>query len=194
MTPGSTSRRLVAQQWISLDGYAAGPDGEERIFAAVPDFSPGEKHNRDLLAEVDLVLLGRRTYESFVRFWPTAAEPMAELVNTTPKVVCSTTLDTAPWGRFAPAEVVADAVGHVRALRAGPGKDILLWGSLALMRSLLRARLVDELDLFVAPVLLGGGTPLVAPEGPYDLTQLGGDIWNGSTHVRYAVGYRRDPD
>lgn len=183
-------RRLVAQQWISLDGFASGPDGEGAIFEAVEDFSQSEAHNAALLPSVDVVLLGRRTYESFVAFWPEAHdEPMAEHVNTVRKVVCSSTLDAAPWGRFAPAEVVRDAAAHVRDLKASDGGDVLLWGSLAVMRSLLRERLVDELDLLVAPVLLGAGTPLVAPDGPYALTQLGGDVWPSSTHVRCAVRY-----
>jgi dihydrofolate reductase len=182
------TRRVIAQQWISLDGFASGPDGEGDIFAAVEDFTGSEKYNRILLDSVDQVLLGRRSYESFVRFWPMAGgEPMAARVNTVEKVVFSTTLEAAPWGDFAPAKVVRDAVAHVREAKQAPGGALLMWGSLELMRSLMREKLVDELDVFVAPVLLGAGTPLVAPDGPYALTQLDGEVWGSSVHCRYAV-------
>jgi dihydrofolate reductase len=184
-------RRVLAQQWISADGFAAGPTDESEIFAAVDDFSASEHHNMALLAGVDVVLLGRRTYESFVTFWPEAEdEPMAQLVNSVRKVVCSTTLTQAPWGRSEPATVVADGVGHVRELTAEAGGDVLVWGSLELMRSLLRAGLVTDLELFVAPVGLGAGTPLLAPEGPYRLQLRDGDIHpSGTVRLRYAVTY-----
>lgn len=76
---------------------------------------------------------------------------MAPLVNALPKVVCSTTLEDAPWGDGEPAAVAADAEAHVRRLRAEPGGHALIWGSLALMRSLLAAGLIDVLELLVAP-------------------------------------------
>ena len=108
------ARRVIAQQWVSVDGYAAGPTGEGEIFAAVEDFTGSEKHIRTMLDHVDEVLLGRRSYESLSAFWPRAeSEPMAAAVNSIAKVVCSTTLTEAPWGSFAPAEVVPDAVAHV---------------------------------------------------------------------------------
>jgi dihydrofolate reductase len=187
--PPITPRRVMAQQWISADGFAAGPTDESEIFAAVEDFSEAEQHNMALLAGVDVVLLGRRTYESFARVWPEAEdEPMAELVNSVPKVVCSTTLTQAPWGRFRPAAVVADGVGHVRDLSATPGGDVLIWGSLELMRSLLRARLLTHLEVFMAPLGLGAGTPLLAPVGPFRLQLCDGDIHgSGTVRLRYAV-------
>ena len=100
----------MAQQWISADGFVAGTkDDEMDVFAAVEDSSDSERHNLALLESVDVVLLGRRTYESFVQFWPTAnEEPMAASVNAVAKVVCSTTLTEAPWGSHAPVEIVAD--------------------------------------------------------------------------------------
>ncbi|HET9303214.1 MAG TPA: dihydrofolate reductase family protein [Propionibacteriaceae bacterium] len=65
----------------------------------------------------------------------------------------------------------------------------MIWGSMDLMRSLLRERLVDELDIFIAPIALGTGTPLISPDGPYRLTQLEADVWPSSTHIRYAIDY-----
>ena len=184
---------MIAQQWISVDGYAAGPADEQEIFAAVEDFTGSEAYNRALLEHVDEVLLGRRSYETFAAFWPFADDqPMAAAVNSIAKVVCSATLREAPWGAFAPAEIVTDAVAHVRSRRSEPGGDILIWGSLALMRSLLEAGEVDELDLFVAPIALGAGTPLIAPGGPYRLQQIEAQAWPSATHIRYAVRHAND--
>jgi dihydrofolate reductase len=83
--------------------------------------------------------------------------------------------------------VVPDAVAHVRERRCEPGGDLLIWGSLALMRSLLEAGEVDELDLFVAPIALGAGTPLVAQGGPYRLQQIDVEVWPSAVHIRYSV-------
>ena len=151
--------RVLAQQWISADGFAAGPGGEGDIFAAVADAAATEAHNRAMLPGFGEVLLGRRTYELFAAFWPYAGEqPMAATVNAMPRTVTSSTLRAAPWGSHHPAAVVPDAAAHVRAAPA----DVIVWGSLTLMRSLLRDGLLSEVELFVAPVFLGAGRPLLA--------------------------------
>lgn len=183
--------RVVAQQWISIDGFAAGPTDESDIFAGVPQESDRRSMeiNAEFLADVGTVVLGRRTYESFVQFWPTDQSrdvPVAPLVNAVPKLVASTTLPAAPWGDHAPAEVVPDAVERVATPRAGSGGLVLVWGSLALMRTLLDAGQVDELDLFVAPIALGAGTPLAGRA--LDLRQIGGEVFPaGGAHLRFAV-------
>ena len=182
---------VLVQQWISADGLVAGPDGESDVFDAVADFGPSDRHNAALLEDVEEVLLGRRTYEEFVRYWPTAgAEALAGAVNALPKTVASTTLRDAPWGTHAPARVVPDAAGHVRALRAAGGTGTtIVWGSITVMRTLLREGLVDDVELFVAPVLLGTGTPLLDPAGPgVRLALRDAETWPGGTlRLRYAV-------
>ena len=55
------------------------------------------------------------------------------------------------------------------------------------MRSLLEAGEIDELDLFVAPIALGAGTPLVSPGGPYRLQQIDAELWPSAMHIRYSV-------
>jgi dihydrofolate reductase len=154
--------RVLAQQWISADGFAAGPGGEGDIFAAVTDATATEAHNRALLPGFGEVLLGRATYELFAAFWPYADDqPMAATVNAMRRTVASRTLASAPWGSHAPASVVPDAAAHVRAATA----DVVVWGSLTLMRSLLRDGLLTEVELFVAPVFLGAGRPLFGTDG-----------------------------
>ena len=182
---------VLVQQWVSVDGMVAGPNGETDIFDAVTDFSPSDRHNTALLDSVDEVLLGRRTYEEFVQFWPTAdGEALAPLVNALPKTVASITLGDAPWGEHAPARIVLDAVEHIRSRRtAGATGTTIVWGSITVMRALLRAELVDDLELFVAPALLGTGRPLLDPAGPtVRLTLRDSETWPGGVlRARYAV-------
>ncbi|SKB09011.1 dihydrofolate reductase family protein [Aeromicrobium choanae] len=182
--------RVIAQQWTSLDGYAAGRSGEEEIFAAVPEEADAasQRWNLELLDRVDHVLLGRRTYELFVQYWPGADGPIAARVNAIAKVVCSRSLGAAPWGGFAPARVVPDAAAHVRSLRDASDDVVLIWGSLSIVHQLLGAGQLDELDLFVAPVALGSGTPLLP--AATRLRQLAVADLGGATHVRYATSPR----
>jgi dihydrofolate reductase len=183
--------RVLVQQWVSVDGMVAGRHGEDDVFDAVADFSPSDRHNAALLDSVDEVLLGRRTYEEFAGYWPTAeGEALAPRINALPKTVASTTLRAAPWGDREPARVVPDAVAHVRSRRAADaGGTTIVWGSIAVVRALLGAGLVDEIELFVAPVLLREGTPLLDPAGPpVRLALLAGETWPGGTlRLRYAV-------
>lgn len=122
-----------------------------------------------------------------MQYWPTAEELIAARVNSVPKVVASATLDAAPWGEHAPARVEPDILRHLRDQRDA-GATVLVWGSLALSSSLLAEGLLDELDLFVSPVLLGAGTPVVATSDAVRLGQVASEDWGTVTHLRYAVG------
>ncbi|WP_229070066.1 dihydrofolate reductase family protein [Actinoplanes sp. DH11] len=180
---------VLVQQWMSVDGFLAGPGGEGDVFAAVPDFGDSERHNTALLESVDEMLLGRRTYQEFAAFWPEATDqPMARQVNGLAKTVCSGTLGAAPWGTHEAARVVPDAVAHVRSQR-GSDRRTIVWGSVSVMRALLAAGEVDELELFVAPIALGAGTPLLAPgERPVPLRLRESETWPaGVTRSRYVV-------
>ncbi|MEU4620260.1 dihydrofolate reductase family protein [Actinoplanes sp. NPDC023801] len=179
---------VLAQQWISVDGFLAGTNGEADVFAAVSDFSASEAHNTALLKDIDEVLLGRRTYEAFAAFWPAADEPMAHQVNALPKTVCSTTLSAVSWGAHPAPRVAPDAVAHLRAKRPTDTRTIL-WGSVSVMRTLMAAGEVDELELFVAPIALGSGTPLLAAGGaPLALRLKESETWPGGVlRLRYTV-------
>src|SRR5262245_11961305 len=120
-------RRVILQELVSLDGFAAGPDDELDFFETVTDYGEVDADNLEMLKDIDTVLLGAQTYRLFVDYWPTAAgEPVAEAVNTIAKVVFSATLDRAPWGRWDPARVVgADATDEVARLKQQPGADMI---------------------------------------------------------------------
>src|SRR5690242_16390309 len=146
-------RRVRYRVAASLDGYIAGPNGEIDWIVPDPtiDFAA-------LYAGVDTVLLGRRTYELTLQpgapAWPADWRVY----------VFSRTLRAA--AHPAVTVVSTDAAAVVAALRAAPGRDIWLFGGGSLCASLLAADLVDQVDVAIMPVLLGGGVPLVAPEAP----------------------------
>ncbi|SFP83465.1 Dihydrofolate reductase [Amycolatopsis arida] len=164
-------RNLIVQELVTVDGFVAGRDGGLDFFDTVADYGEVDQDNLRLLADVDTVLLGAATYRLFVDYWPTAKdEPVAHVVNTVPKIVFSTGLTHAPWGEWPEARVVhGNPVDEVTALKQQPGKDILVWGSLTLARSLLAARLVDELQLRVCPVAIGTGRTLFPTDGDLHL-------------------------
>ena len=181
-------RRLIFQEYVTLDGYAAGPDGGLEFFDKIA--GQADDDNLALLESVDTMLLGAETYRLFVTFWPTEAsadEPIAEKLNALRLVVVSTTLDSAPWGPYEPGLVVRD-LDAVRALKAEQtGKDIILWGSITLFQSLLRAGLIDEVQLRICPVLLGVGKSAFPSGGsPVGLELIEARPWGaGGVLVRY---------
>jgi dihydrofolate reductase len=120
------------------------------------------------LAEADALLLGRRTYEEFAGFWPHAgADPMADRMNTIPKLVASSTLDRADWQNTT--VLGPDPAAELRR-RVEHGENLTVTGSLTLVRWLLRAGLLDELALMVHPVVLAEGRRLFDGAEPTDLS------------------------
>jgi dihydrofolate reductase len=159
-------RKLILEEWMSLDGFVADKNGGLDFFTQL---SPDENKYSDLdqlkfLETVDTILLGRKTYELFVGFWPTVTseqEVIADRLNRLDKIVVSNTLQSAPWGQWPEATVMrGDAINVVKELKSKPGKDIVLWGSISLAQALMQAGLIDEYHIQVCPIILGGGRSL----------------------------------
>lgn len=166
-------RKLIFQEFISLDGYAADRDNSTKFFEA-PEFA--EESDEDLLNEMDrfdTILLGANTYKMFVEFWPNAdssEQIVADKLNSIPKVVFSQTLREAPWGKFPPATIVpGDAVGAISKMKRQQGKDLVLWGSISLAQDIMKANIIDEYQLRIVPVILGGGKLLFSERGELKL-------------------------
>jgi dihydrofolate reductase len=157
-------RKLILEEWLSIDGFAADKDGKLDFFPASETDQFSDRDQLKFLDSVDLILLGRKTYELFVDFWPTATtdkEIIADRLKALPKLVFSTTLREAPWGKWPPARVVSsDAVAEIKRLKAENGKHMVLWGSLSLAQYLIAADLIDEYHLQICPTIVGGGRPL----------------------------------
>jgi dihydrofolate reductase len=180
-------RQLIFQEYVTLDGYAAGPGDDLGFFETVTD--QHDHDNLELLESVDTMLLGATTYRLFVDYWPTATDELAPRLNRLRKVVVSSTLESAPWGSWEPGEVVTDAVGAVSALKGEDGKNIVLWGSISLFHTLLMAGLVDEVQLRVCPVVLGAGKG-VFPSGQ---APLGLELIEAATWATNGVLLRYKP-
>lgn len=159
-------RNLLLQEFVSVDGMAAGPNGSTDFIpaASAHDLSFGRRQDA-FLDSIDLILLGRVTYELFAGYWPNVTsgeeKAFADKLNAIPKVVFSRSLDHAPWGNWDPATVVkTDAAKEIEKLKQQPGKDMVIWGSISLAQSLMHEGLFDEFQLIVCPVVLADGRRL----------------------------------
>jgi dihydrofolate reductase len=157
-------RKLIVEEWISLDGYAADIKGATDFFPSTEQNRASDEDQLKFLDTIDIILLGRKTYELFAGFWPTVTtdkEILADKLNSIPKVVISGILKMAPWGNFPEAAVVSGGpVAVVNKLMQEKGKDIVIWGSISVVQELMKADLVDEYRVHVCPVRLGGGRSL----------------------------------
>jgi dihydrofolate reductase len=155
-------RKLIAQQWVTADSIAAEEDGGLGFVSDASFSTAGDTAFQDrvmgFVDAVDTLVLGARTYAQSTG-WATAEDQgeYGKKLNNLAKVVASTRLEKAPWGDFPAAAVTRDAAATVRELKQQDGKDLWLWGSLTLMRSLMGAGLVDEVTLLVCPVTRGTG-------------------------------------
>jgi len=168
-------RQIVVFDRVSADGYFSSTDGNLNWAVPEPELDKGAAGSLD---GADTMLFGRRTYNIFESFWPTALDDattapdphapgrrntemhaLAVWINDTAKVVYSRTRTSVTWknsrlaGEFDPREVAA--------MKQQPGRNIMVFGSGAIVSLLAEHDLVDEYQLIVNPVLLGGGQTLV---------------------------------
>jgi dihydrofolate reductase len=162
-------RRVVAVELVSVDGVMGSP--EEWAFTYSNDEM--EEANAAGMAASDAMLLGRVTYEGLAAFWPNqpGGTPMVDYINSVPKHVVSRTLEE-PLGWNNSTLLEGDVAEGVAELKQEPGKDITIIGSGALVRSLLREGLLDELRLMVHPIVLGGGKRLFEDGGDRKALEL----------------------
>ncbi|SCY42760.1 dihydrofolate reductase family protein [Flavobacterium caeni] len=156
-------RQLIVEEWLSLDGYATDRNGTTDFFPPADDAKTFDTRQLDFLETIDTMVLGKNTYELFAGYWPTAGdtEIIADKLNGLEKIVFSQTLKKAPWGSFPDAEVISsDAVETVKKLKQVAGKNIIVWGSLTLVKELIDADLVDLYRMHICPTATGGGRKL----------------------------------
>jgi dihydrofolate reductase len=128
----------------------------------------------DIYQRAEAFLFGRRTYEIFAGSWGTwddpGDSPIWTALNTQPKYVASTTLIDPRWANTT--VLSRDVAAAVRELKAKPGRELQVHGSGALVRWLLDNDLVDEMNLFIFPVVVGQGTRLFPATGPDTALEL----------------------
>ena len=185
--------KVIVEQIVSADGYAAEEDGGIGFFDSAGDFSDAEPEQLRMMASVGGIVFGRVTYGMFADYWPKAdanIERVATPINALPKFVVSSTLQLAPWGKDGEVEILrGDGVAAVRALRTRIDGDLVLWGSLTLADALLRAGEVDVLRLRLVPVLVGRGrsfTPADLGQRKLSLTKVD-SFASGHAVLEYAL-------
>ena len=148
-------RKIVVYELLSLDGVAEEPDS---FFA---DWDGAMDANlAAVIATQDAVILGRRTYSEWARFWPSSQiQPFATFINGVTKYVATSTPLDQDWANA----TVLDGglIESVRDLKQRPGGDIGVHASISVAQALLAAGVVDELRLVIAPKIAGHGRRLL---------------------------------
>jgi dihydrofolate reductase len=162
-------RKLIVAEQISLDGViqspgapAEDPSGNFRLGGWVVPYADEAtgQYVQDLLSQPFELLLGRRTYDIWAAHWPhvPAGHAIADVFNSVPKHVATHRSDTLDWQNSH--ALGSDLAGAIRVLKQQGGANLLTWGSADMVRQLLAAGLVDELQLMVCPIVLGRGKRL----------------------------------
>jgi dihydrofolate reductase len=147
-------RKLVVYTLISLDGVAEAP---EVFFTEFDDAM--EENLAQVIGSQDAVLLGRRMFDEWARFWPSSdIEPFASFINSVRKYVVTSRPLEDEWTNAT--AIDGDLAAFVTDLKGQPGGDIGVHGSISVAQQLLEAGLVDELHLVVAPALQVEGSRL----------------------------------
>lgn len=164
-------RKLVLFMHISLDGYATDETGgmgwikiDQEMFDSAFDRTQAS----------DCALYGRKTFEIMEAYWPTATNQPnatkhdiehAAWYNSVKKLVASKTLKKSPDNLTR--IIGEDLSDEIRKLKQEEGKEIIMFGSPGTAQSLMNEKLIDEIWLFVNPILLGGGQSLFGNQGKH---------------------------
>lgn len=197
--------RILISEFISLDGVVQAPGGRQE------DTDGGFRHGGwsmryfdpeamgsfidDVAKRTAALLFGRRTWQVMAGAWPgRAGDPFADWMNSIEKHVVSDTLTEADL-TWAPTSLIRgrDLLAAVNALRERPGQDVNVMGSAQLARSLLEADLVDELNLMIEPITLGGGKGIFPADGAARRFELVSAVTAG-TGVQVCRYRRRSDD
>jgi dihydrofolate reductase len=183
--------RVVVNEFMSLDGVVQAPGGPEEDTEngfrnggwSIPYFDPevmgaavGEG-----MTTAEALLFGRRTWEGMAKAWPErAGDPYADQMNAIKKYVASRTLTDKDMTWNSTLLSPDNAVADIAALRAQDGGDLVIWGSSSLATTLLGEGLVDELNLMIEPILLGGGKRIFPEDGMARPMQLIKSVTTGT--------------
>jgi dihydrofolate reductase len=157
-------RKVALFMHLSLDGYAAGPNGE---LDWIPYDEDLQKYAAELVDKTGSPLYGRVTYQLMESYWPTVlTDPSsgqhdiehAQWLDNATKVVFSKTLQVVTWKNTI---LIKDNIAEaITKFKQQPGKDLVIFGSPSLAQTLIQLDLIDEYWFTVSPVILGNGIPL----------------------------------
>ena len=185
-------RKMAVFTNVSVDGYIADRDGNF-------DFAIADAELHELavafLRESDLIIFGRKTYQLMADAWPSFPKDpsspafmvtFANTLNPMRKILFSKTLETVGWNTKLKREIDPE---ELRRLKAEPGKDIAVGGA-DVAQQLMRQGLLDEIQLLVHPVILGGGKPFFG-DVPLKLELLRTKVLgSGAVLLHYRINYQ----
>jgi dihydrofolate reductase len=176
-------RKLIESTLVSLDGIIESPDRWSIFDDEAAQLSMQE------LDTYDAFIMGRVTYEFFRANWASVTgNPYIDRINAMPKYVASRTLSEVKWNATL---LGPDIVGAIERLKAQPGKDLIKYGTSRVDDTLLRAGLVDELRVWIMPVVVGNGQRLFEDVEASSLKLTLTDVrklGNGSVVLTYIPG------
>lgn len=195
-------RKIILQEFVTLDGMAAESDGDTKFIPGSLQGDKGfQKEQEKLIESTNTMLIGRKTYELFLEYWPEVKEgeekEFADKLNSMDKIVVSSTLESAPWGDWEAARVVSGrAEEELAKLKEQPGSDMLIWGSISLSQSLINAGLIDEIRIVTCPLVLGEGRPFFGDKiGSLDLKLKDAKTFDsGAVEARYIPAKTAESD
>lgn len=163
-------RKILSMQ-MTLDGYSTGPNDEMDYLPPFNDESQWADLHQEMwknLKTVDTLILGRRTYQIWEKYWPAAASSpqstendkrFSQYADKTQKIVISNTLDSVNWKNT---RLIKDNIAEeIQKLKQQPGKNIVIAGGATAAQSFARWGLIDQYQLVVYPIILGKGKLLL---------------------------------
>ena len=148
-------RKVVVYELMSLDGVVEEPDSFITEWDNVMDANLAT-----VIESQDAVILGRRSYNEWARFWPESdIQPFSTFINNATKYVATSKAIDFDWANTT--AIDGEVVDFVRNLKSRPGGDIGVHASISVAHTLLRAGVVDELHLVIAPRIAGAGRKLL---------------------------------
>jgi len=176
-----TRMRIIVSEFISLDGVVQAPGGKDEDTDggfqhggwSAPFFDPASMGAviGEVMDRTEALLFGRRTWDVMATAWPErAGDPYADQMNAIRKYVVSRTLSAdeaaSRWNNTTLLDGGGDGIEAIRSLRASGGDGGLqVWGSASLARQLVENDLVDEYQLMLEPIMLGGGKTIYPSDG-----------------------------
>jgi dihydrofolate reductase len=158
---------VIVIQFVTLDGIVTDPDGSDGTpaggwaFRHGPEAVAGDKFRLGEIMDNGVLLLGRKTWELFSHIWPGRDDPFSRRMNAIPKLVASGTLtDTSA---FPNSQVIE---GDVVAAVKREQRDVIVAGSLSVVRALMAHDLIAEYRLLIFPTVVGAGDRLFPAGGP----------------------------
>ena len=182
--------RVIVIEFVTLDGVVQDPDGSEGsaqggwVFRYGPEAVADDPFRLGEVLDTGAMLLGRRTWELFTKIWPGRSDEFSAKINAMPKLVASRSMAGADeWQNSTVVE--GDLVAAVRERKQV--RDIVVTGSVSVVRTLMAQDLVDEYRLIVFPLVLGSGSRLF-PDGsmPIDLALVSVQAVDPAVRLIYA--------